>query len=58
MMNHSFKWLPSQGAPLTNSERVVQNIIKVCSILPVYTAIIVTLVLLLEIFGIPFVKGH
>lgn len=57
-MKHSRHWLPSQGAPLSKTEQTIQAIIKTCAILPVYTAIIVTLVLLVEIFGFPFVKGR
>jgi hypothetical protein len=56
-MNRPYNWLPRQGVPLNNYERFSQTAIKVIAWLPVYTAIVVTLVLLLEIFGIPFVKG-
>lgn len=57
-MKRLYNWLPRQGAPLSNAEKLVQNAVKVCAFLPVYTAIVVTIVLLLEIFGFPFVKGH
>jgi hypothetical protein len=50
-------WLPRQGAPISKTDRCIQNTVKVVAFLPVYTAIIVTLVLLVEVFGIPFVGG-
>lgn len=57
-MKRPYHWLPRQGDPLSKTEQIVQSAIKVCAILPVYTAIIVTLVLLMQIFGIPFIKGN
>lgn len=49
--------LPRHGEPFCLLEWVTQKTVKVVAYLPIYTAIIVTIVLLLEIFGIPFIKG-
>lgn len=54
----SFCWLPRQGNPISRMEWIVQTTIKVIAFLPVYTAIVVTLILLLHVFGIPFVGGE
>jgi hypothetical protein len=52
-----FRWLPRHGEPSCIIEWLSQQMIKTLAYLPVYTAVIVTLVLLVEIFGIPFVGG-
>lgn len=52
-----FRWLPRQGKPLSIAEWISQTMIKVIAYLPIYTAIVVTLVLLVQLFGIPFVGG-
>jgi hypothetical protein len=57
-MSRLHNWLPKQGPPASNLEIFIQTTIRVIAWLPIYTAIVVTLVLLLEIFGIPFVKGR
>jgi hypothetical protein len=53
----TFRWLPRQGEPLCVAEWITQKIIKLVAYTPVYTAIVVTLVLLVQIFGVPFVGG-
>lgn len=45
-------WLPRDGDPLSYLEWVSQSVIKFIAWLPVYTAIVVTLVLLVQIFGV------
>lgn len=52
-----FRWLPRQGEPLCIGEWVSQTMIKLLAYAPVYTAVIVTLVLLVQLFGVPFVEG-
>lgn len=60
MLRHRapFRWLPRHGDPSCYLEWFSQHSIRSLASLPVYTAVIVTLVLLVEIFGIPFVEGH
>jgi hypothetical protein len=55
--NRPFRWLPRQGEPLCIAEWVSQNVVKIIAFLPVYTAIIVTIMLYILIFGVPFVGG-
>lgn len=50
-------FLPRQGEPFTVYEWVCQKMIKALAFLPIYIAIVVTLVLYIELFGIPFVGG-
>lgn len=45
--------LPRQGPPRTGKERLAQKTVKCVAFLPVYTAIVVTIILLLAIFGVP-----
>lgn len=52
-----FRWLPRQGEPWCVAEWLAQAIIKTLAFVPVYIAIIVTLTLLIQIFGVPFVDG-
>lgn len=52
-----FRWLPRHGDPFCVVEWFSQKTIKSVAYLPIYTAIIVTLVLLVQIFGVPFVGG-
>ncbi len=51
------RWLPRHGAPYCVLEWTTQHAVKILALLPVYTAIVVTLVLLMVIFGVPFVDG-
>jgi hypothetical protein len=53
----SFRWLPRHGNPRSIYECISQNLVKLIAYLPVYTAIVVTLVLVIQIFGLPFVEG-
>lgn len=53
--NAPFRWLPRYGEPWCIAEWIVQKVIKWVAYAPIYTAIIVTLVLLVQIFGVPFV---
>lgn len=55
--NRPFNWLPRQGEVSSIGEWIIQGLIKALACLPVYTAIVVTLVLLVQIFGVPFVGG-
>jgi hypothetical protein len=48
-----FRFLPRHGEPLCVYEWGFQKLVKAVAWLPIYTAIIVTLVLLVQIFGIP-----
>lgn len=52
-----FRWLPRHGAPLCIAEWFSQSVIKFVAYLPVYTALVVTITLLVVIFGIPFIGG-
>lgn len=55
-MSHGNRaWLPRQGKASSIEEVIVQTAIKVFAWLPVYTAIVVTVTLLLIVFGIPYV---
>lgn len=56
--NQPFRWLPRQGEPSCVVEWISQTVIKIIAYLPVYTAIVVTLVLLVQLFGIPFIGGR
>lgn len=47
-------WLPRQGKASSIEEVIVQTAIKAFAWLPIYTAIIVTVTLLLILFGVPF----
>jgi len=40
-------WLPAQGPPGGRAERIVQTLIRLLAVLPVYTATVVTLTLAL-----------
>lgn len=51
-------WLPRSGKPVCAWDWLVQKFIKIVAFLPVYTALIVTIVLYLEINGVPFVGGR
>lgn len=54
---YPFRWLPRHGDPSCVVEWFSQRSIKALAYLPVYTAIIVTIVLIVQLFGIPFVGG-
>lgn len=47
-------WRPIDGAPYSFSEQTVQALLRVLASLPIYIAIIVTLILLIQIFGLPW----
>jgi hypothetical protein len=49
------RWLPRHGEPDALLEHVMQAIVRTCAYLPVYTAIVVTLCLLVLLFGLPWV---
>ena len=49
-----FRVLPRHGEPFSVYEWVTQKTIKTIAFLPIYTAIIVTLVLMIQVFGVPF----
>lgn len=52
-----FRWLPRHGEPLCIGELVAQKIVKTVAWLPVYVAIVVTLVLIVQVFA-PFGIGR
>lgn len=52
-----FRWLPRHGKPFCKLEWFTQKMVLMLAFLPVYTAIIVTIVLIIQIFGVPFVDG-
>jgi hypothetical protein len=47
-------WLPRQGKASSIEEWIVQNTIRALAWLPLYTAIVVTVTLLLILFGVPY----
>lgn len=51
-----FRWLPKQGEPLCIAEWASQHIVRFLAYLPVYTAFVVTLVIVIQIFH-PFGLG-
>lgn len=53
--NEPFRWLPRHGDPFCIAEWFSQRSIKLVAWLPVYTAIIVALMVLVLVFGVPFV---
>lgn len=52
-----FRWLPKHGEPLCVGEWVSQTFVRTFAYLPVYTAIVVTVVLLIQLFGVPYFGG-
>lgn len=46
----SFRWLPKHGKPSSVFEWLSQNFVKLIAWLPVYIAIVVTLIFLLQIY--------
>lgn len=50
----SFRWLPRHGEPSCIGEWVSQRTITALAWLPFYTALVATLVLLVLVFGVPF----
>jgi len=53
MEAHDIRWLPRHGSPQNMFEWICQTAIRIVAFLPVYIAIVVTLILLIEIFGVP-----
>lgn len=51
-----FRWLPRHGQPSCIGEWVTQHAIKAAAWAPLYTAVVVTLTLLVFVFGVPFVE--
>lgn len=49
---HPFRWLPRHGAPMCVLELVVQKTIKASSHLTVYTAVVVTVSLIVQFKGL------
>lgn len=49
---NTIRWLPRQGRPLRTIDWISQTIIKVVAFLPIYVAILVTILLLLQIYVI------
>lgn len=44
------RWLPRQGAPRARLEAAAQRAVKLASCVPIYTAVIVTLILVVQVF--------
>ena len=57
-LHNPFRWLPRHGEPSCYLELTSQRVIKALALLPIYTAVIVTIVLLVQVFGIPFIGGR
>lgn len=53
-----FRFLPRQGEPLCVAELVSQTVVKALAYLPVYVAVVVTVSLLVQVFGLPFGWGE
>ena len=53
-----FRWLPRHGEPSCIGEWLTQRGITVIAYLPVYTALVATLVLIVAVFGVPFLDGR
>lgn len=51
-----FRWLPRQGEPLCIGEWASQHVVRFFAYLPVYTAIIVTFVIIIQVLH-PFGLG-
>lgn len=47
-------WLPRQGQPTCVVDRIVQQLVKLLALLPVYTAVVATLIILILVFGLPW----
>lgn len=54
----SIRWLPRHGKPTRLVEYLTQGTVRGLAMLPIYVAVVVTLVLLLQIFGVPFMAGR
>lgn len=52
------RWLPRHGDPYCVLEWTSQRAIKTLALLPVYIALVVTVMLMIMIFGVPFVDGR
>lgn len=52
-----YRWLPRHGEPLCILEWLSQKSIIALAWAPLYTAIVVTVVLILIVFGVPFIGG-
>jgi hypothetical protein len=52
-----FRWLPRHGEPSCIGEWVTQQAIRWLAWLPLYTALIATLVLLVLVFDIPYLES-
>jgi hypothetical protein len=51
-----FRWLPRHGEPSCIGEWLSQQAVRGIAYLPVYTAIVTTLVLLVLVFGVPWMS--
>jgi hypothetical protein len=55
--NRPFRWLPKHGQPYCIGEWATQHAVRFLAWLPVYSAIILTLILIIEV-GHPFGLGE
>lgn len=51
-----FRWLPKQGEPLCIGEWVSQHVVRFFAYLPVYIAVVVTVIVIIQVFS-PFGLG-
>jgi hypothetical protein len=55
--NQPFRWLPRHGEPSCIGEWLTQRTITALAWLPFYTAVVATLVLLIALFGVPWIDA-
>lgn len=49
-LHESFRWLPRQGRPSSVLEWLSQTTVKIIAWLPIYIAIVVTIILLVQLY--------
>lgn len=54
----SFRWLPRHGQPSCVGEWISQVLVRCLAWAPLYTAVVVTAMALVYVFGFPFVEGR
>jgi hypothetical protein len=52
-----FRWAPKHGDPQCLAEWTTQAMIKLLAFLPVYVAVVVTLLLVVAIYGVSLLRG-
>ena len=51
----TYNWLPRQGKPKKYLDLMCQIVLKVMAFLPLYIAVVVTITLMIVLFGVPFI---